>query len=60
MPLSINNYCIENKEKDSENGDNTSKSNNNAIAINSTCHYSNGEQEAIKRSAIVVDFFEFD
>ena len=47
------------KENDGENGNNTCVSNKNAIAVNSTCHWETGEGEAIKRSTIVVDVFEF-
>jgi hypothetical protein len=37
MPLSINkNWSIDNKEEHGENGDITGKSNQNAIAVNST------------------------
>jgi hypothetical protein len=43
MPLSINNYSIDNKEKDGENGAyNTRNSNKNTIAVNSTCHWESG------------------
>jgi hypothetical protein len=50
MPVSINNYRINNKEKDGENGDNTSNSNKNAIAVNVTPWQQWG---VIERNAIV-------